>query len=195
MWLPSRASRVADAHAVCPSCWSGRFGVARSLPRCPSMPSPAKEDPLLALHRVLATLSLPILAVGLLTAGCSSDSNDGGGNGDTTTTTTATADDTNGNADTTTTASGDNADDAPAGADNPDVEAYCADAEELAADITETLSDRENLDPQAIEDINARAAALSETAATLLDAHPDFADRLNDCAQLLTDATATQAQP
>lgn len=150
----------------------------------------------MALHRVLATLSLPILAVGLLTAGCSSDSNDDGGNGDTTTTT-ATADDTNNNsnADTTTTASGDNADDAPAGADNPDVEAYCADAEELAADITETLSDRENLDPQAIEDINARAAALSESAATLLDAHPDFADRLNDCAQLLTDATATQAQP
>jgi hypothetical protein len=160
------------------------------------MPSPTKEDPVLALHRVLATLSLPILAVGLLTAGCSSDSNDGGGNGDTTTTT-ATADDTNNNnnADTTTTASGDNADDAPAGADNPDVEAYCADAEELAADITETLSDRANLDPQAIEDINARAAALSESAATLLDAHPDFADRLNDCAQLLTDATATQAQP
>ncbi len=160
------------------------------------MPSPTKEDPVLALHRVLATLSLPILAVGLLTAGCSSDSNDDGGNGDTTTTT-ATADDTNNNsnADTTTTASGDNADDAPAGADNPDVEAYCADAEELAADITETLSDRENLDPQAIEDINARAAALSESAATLLDAHPDFADRLNDCAQLLTDATATQAQP
>ena len=150
----------------------------------------------MALHRVLATLSLPILAVGLLTAGCSSDSNDDGGNGDTTTTT-ATADDTNdnGNADTTTTASGDNADDAPAGADNPDVEAYCVDAEELAADITETLSDRANLDPQAIEDINARAAALSESAATLLDAHPDFADRLNDCAQLLTDATATQAQP
>lgn len=148
----------------------------------------------MALHRVLATLSLPILAVGLLTAGCSSDSNDDGGNGDTTTTT---ADDTNanGNGDTTTTASGDNADDAPAGADNPDVEAYCADAEELAADITETLSDRANLDPQAIEDINARAAALSESAATLLDAHPDFADRLNDCAQLLTDATATQAQP
>ena len=160
------------------------------------MPSPTKEDPVLALHRVLATLSLPILAVGLLTAGCSSDSNDDGGNGDTTTTT-ATADDTNnnGNADTTTTASGDNADDAPAGADNPDVEAYCADAEDLAADITETLSDRANLDPQAIEDINARAAALSESAATLLDAHPDFADRLNDCAQLLTDATATQAQP
>ena len=160
------------------------------------MPSPTKEDPVLALHRVLATLSLPILAVGVLTAGCSSDSNDDGGNGDTTTTT-ATADDTNNNsnADTTTTASGDNADDAPAGADNPDVEAYCADAEELAADITETLSDRENLDPQAIEDINARAAALSESAATLLDAHPDFADRLNDCAQLLTDATATQAQP
>ena len=162
------------------------------------MPSPTKEDPVLALHRVLATLSLPILAVGLLTAGCSSDSNDDGGNGDTTTTT-ATADGTNtngnGNADTTTTASGDNADDAPAGADNPDVEAYCADAEELAADITETLSDRANLDPQAIEDINARAAALSESAATLLDAHPDFADRLNDCAQLLTDATATQAQP
>jgi hypothetical protein len=131
-----------------------------------------------------------------LTAGCSSDSNDDGGNGDTTTTT-ATADDTNdnGNADTTTTAAGDNADDAPAGADNPDVEAYCVDAEELAADITDTLSDRANLDPQAIEDINARAAALSESAATLLDAHPDFADRLNDCAQLLTDATATQAQP
>ena len=150
----------------------------------------------MALHRVLATLSLPILAVGLLTAGCSSDSNDDGGNGDTTTTT-ATADDTNdnGNADTTTTAAGDNADDAPAGADNPDVEAYCVDAEELAADITDTLSDRANLDPQAIEDINARAAALSESAATLLDAHPDFADRLNDCAQLLTDATATQAQP
>ena len=153
----------------------------------------------MALHRVLATLSLPILAVGLLTAGCSSDSNDDGGNGDTTTTT-ATADDTNtngnGNADTTTTAAaGGNGEDAPAGADNPDVEAYCADAEELAADITETLSDRANLDPQAIEDINARAAALSESAATLLDAHPDFADRLNDCAQLLTDATATQAQP
>lgn len=152
----------------------------------------------MALHRVLATLSLPILAVGVLTAGCSSDSNDDGGNGDTTTTT-ATADDTNNNsnADTTTTtaAAGGNGEDAPAGADNPDVEAYCADAEELAADITETLSDRANLDPQAIEDINARAAALSESAATLLDAHPDFADRLNDCAQLLTDATATQAQP
>lgn len=154
-----------------------------------------ERRPALALHRVLATLSLPILAIGLVTTGCSSDSNDGG-----TTTTTVSADDTDtdggGNGGTTTTAGGDdNAEEAPEGTGDPDVEAYCADAEELAADISETLSDRENLDPQAIEDINARAATLSETAAALLDAHPEFADRLNDCAQLLSDATATQAQP
>lgn len=153
-----------------------------------------RKKTVLALHRILATLCLPILAIALLTAGCSSDSNDDDGNA----TTTAAADEANGegNGTTDTTAGGgSDAQDAPAGADDPDVEAYCADAEELAAEITETLADRENIDPQAVEDINARAATLSETAADLLDAHPEFAERLNDCAEVLADATATPAQP
>ena len=184
---------VANVHAVCSRACSGSFGVTWSPPGAHRAVSNRKKT-VLAPHRVLATLCLPILAIALLTAGCSSDSNDDNGNATTTTAADETNGNGNGNADTTA-GGGSDAQDAPAGADDPDVEAYCADAEELAAEITETLSDRENVDPQAVADINARAATLSETAAELLDAHPEFAERLNDCAQILTDATATQAQP
>lgn len=68
---------------------------------------------------------------------------------------------------------------------NPDVAAYCEDAEELAAELEEVLADPANADTA---DVMARATDLSNSAQELISANAEDADEISECSQVLAEA-------
>lgn len=146
------------------------------------------------MRRALGLLLVGLLFVGVAAA-CSSDDGDGGSDGDSTTTSTESsttdttaASDAEGDTDETTdtstpTESETDGDLSEATEDSDEVAAYCAAAEALGEEIQAAIDDPSSAD---VEAINAQAAELSESAATLQDDHPDELERINDCAQALT---------
>ena len=106
---------------------------------------------------------LGLLLVGLLFAGtaaaCSSD--DDGDSGDTTETTAA----------------------GGGASSNPEVDEYCAQAEELGQQLRDAKDDPSSADAA---EITQRASALAASAADLTTANPDDVDRINECSALLS---------
>ncbi len=65
---------------------------------------------------------------------------------------------------------------------SPEVTAYCEEIDEVAQLMADMRADPS---PEAVNEVNARLAELTETATQLIEDHPDEVDRINDCAEVL----------
>lgn len=73
-------------------------------------------------------------------------------------------------------------DDVGTGEASPEVTAYCEEIDEVAQLMADMRADPS---PEAVNEVNARLAELTETATQLIEDHPDEVDRINDCAEVL----------
>ncbi|MFN8024755.1 MAG: hypothetical protein U0Q03_24710 [Acidimicrobiales bacterium] len=70
---------------------------------------------------------------------------------------------------------------------NPDVEAYCSSAEDLADEFQKLMADPASGDVAAV---TAAATELTQKAAALVSAHAEDTARINECTEKLTTAMA-----